>query len=54
MLQNLSSVFDRLMSAGLKLKPRKCTLFAPEFLGNVVSKEGVATDPKKIKHGQHF
>ena len=39
------------MSAGLKLKPRKCTLFAPEveFLGHVVSKEGDATDPKKIE-----
>ena len=51
MLQNLSSVFDRLISAGLKLKPRKCTLFAPEveFLGHVVSKEGDATDPKKIE-----
>ena len=27
MITNLRSVFDRLVSAGLKLKPKKCTLF---------------------------
>ena len=30
MIRNLSLVFDRLSSAGLKLKPRKCRLFARE------------------------
>lgn len=30
MIQNLTLVFDRLLAAGLKLKTRKCTLFAKE------------------------
>lgn len=30
MIQNLTLVFDRLLAAGLKLKARKCTLFAKE------------------------
>ncbi len=37
--------------ANLKLKPSKCVLFQKEvtFLGHVVSREGVATDPSKIE-----
>jgi len=37
--------------ADLKLKPSKCNLLRAEvcFLGHVVSGEGVATDPSKIK-----
>ena len=51
MIRNLSLVFDRLSSAGLKLKPRKCRLFAREveYLGHVVSENGISTDPKKIE-----
>jgi hypothetical protein len=51
MIRNLSLVFDRLSSAGLKLKPRKCRLFAREveYLGHVVSEKGISTDPKKIE-----
>jgi len=50
MLKNLSAVFERMQTAGLKLKARKCKLFSTEveYLGHVVSKHGVATDPKKI------
>ncbi|KAK3106230.1 hypothetical protein FSP39_015710 [Pinctada imbricata] len=50
MVQNLKKVFDRLISAGLKLKAKKCTLFAEkvDYLGHVVSKEGISTDPNKI------
>ena len=50
-LQNLRSVFSRLSTAGLKLQPKKCHLCSPqvEFLGHVVSAEGVSTDPKKIE-----
>jgi hypothetical protein len=51
MIRNLSLVFDRLSSAGLKLKPRKCELFAREveYLGHVVSEKGISTDPKRIE-----
>ena len=49
-LRNLTQVFERLRAAGLKLKPTKCHLCSEqvEFLGHVVSPEGVSTDPKKI------
>lgn len=39
MIHNLTLVFNRLLAAGLKLKARKCTLFAKEveYLGHIVS-----------------
>jgi hypothetical protein len=51
LVDNLSQVFDRLQKAGLKLKPKKCHLFQKQvlYLGHVVSEEGIATDPEKIK-----
>ena len=51
MIKNLSLIFERLQEAGLKLKPRKCKLFAKkvEFLGHVISKAGVKTDPSKTR-----
>lgn len=51
MIARLKLVFDRLKQAGLKLKPKKCELFAKEvsFLGHVVTQEGIATDPEKIR-----
>jgi hypothetical protein len=51
MISRLDEVFSRLQQAGLKLKPRKCKLFArqTEFLGHVVSEEGVAVNPDKVR-----
>ena len=56
MLKNLATVFDRLRSANLKLKPRKCTLFATEveYLGHIISEDGVATDKKKLEIVQNW
>ena len=50
-LSRLENVFKRLKEANLKLKPSKCIFFqrSVNFLGHVVSKEGVQTSPDKIQ-----
>ena len=47
----LEQVLQRLSEAGLKLNPKKTTLVSREvnYLGHVVSADGVRPDPKKIK-----
>ena len=49
-LKCLHSVFEMLDEAGLRLKSGKCEFFKPqlEYLGHVVSKAGIETNPKKI------
>ena len=49
-LERCKIVFRRLRDAGLKLKVSKCNLVrdSVQFLGHIVSKEGIATDPEKI------
>jgi len=44
-------VFRRLLSAGLKIKPGKCSFFrrSVAFLGHIVSKDGIETDPEKTR-----
>ena len=50
-LTNLRAVLGRLQQAGLKLQPKKCSFLKQRvsYLGHVVSREGVATDPAKIE-----
>ena len=50
-LFNLAQVFLRFRKAKLKMKVKKCKLFqrAVEFLGHIVSKDGVKCDPAKIE-----
>ena len=50
-LENLRQVFGRFRQFGLRLKPRKCSLFKKEveFLGRLVSKEGVRVSPESIR-----
>ena len=50
-ISNLDRVFQRIQEAGLKLKPRKCAFLQDQvcYLGHVVSREGIATDPEKIR-----
>jgi len=50
-LARLGEVFHRLRAANLKLKPSKCFLCqrSVEFLGHVVSEEGLAMQPSKVK-----
>ena len=55
-LGNLREVFQRLRSAGLRLKLNKC-LFAGSsvvYLGFVVSREGIAPDPLKVEAVRAF
>ena len=49
-LERLEEVLGRLRDANLKLSPKKCALFQPEvsFLGHVVGRDGVKTDPAKV------
>jgi transposase InsO family protein len=50
-LKYLEEIFIRLRAAGLRLKPKKCSLFRQKvkYLGHEVSAEGIATDPEKTK-----
>ena len=50
-IQRLRGVFQKLWEAGLKLKPSKCEFFRTRisYLGHIVSKDGIETDPKKVK-----
>ena len=44
-------VLSRLRESGLKVKPSKCHLLRERvpFLGHIISREGVATDPGKVQ-----
>ena len=55
-LNHLEEVFNRLRKAGLKLKPSKCHFCQQEikFLGHIVGKDGIKTDPSKIDKVKNF
>ena len=55
-LQHISQVFDRLREANLKLKPKKCHFACPQvnYLGHIVSANGIAADPKKLEVVKNF
>ena len=50
-LVRLQAVFEKLVAAGLKLKPSKCEFFKTRihYLGHVVSENGKECDAKKIE-----
>ena len=50
-MAKLEKVLQRFESAGLTLNLQKCSFFAKSvnFLGHVVSAEGVSTDPQKVQ-----
>ena len=50
-ITRLEGVFEKLAKVGLKLKPSKCEFFhsSLKYLGHIVSKDGIATDPMKLK-----
>lgn len=47
----LTNVLNRLRENGLKLSPEKCHIFqtSVRYLGHIVSRNGVETDPQKIE-----
>ena len=47
----MQQVFDRLRTAGLRLKPTKCAFGLPEvkILGYVLNKNGIQANPDKVK-----
>lgn len=50
-LSRLTTVLDRFRGANLKLKPSKCEILQKEvrYLGHVINREGVSTDPGKVQ-----
>ena len=50
-LENLHKVLQRLRWHNLKLKPRKCEFFKTQvnYLGRVVTRDGVKVDPAKVE-----
>ena len=47
-IERLRGVLEKLAAAGLKLKPSKCEFFKLQitYLGHIVSKDSIETDPK--------
>ena len=50
-VERLAAVFEKILKAGLKLKPSKCEFLKSRinYLGHIVSKNGIEMDPKKIE-----
>ena len=50
-IERLRGVFAKLAAAGLRLKLSKCEFFKSKvnYLGHIVSKDGIKTDPRKIE-----
>ena len=55
-LEHLRLVFDRLRKAGLTLKPKKCFFVQQkvQYLGHVISPEGIMPDPAKTEKVKQF
>ena len=49
-LEYLDRVFEKFKEAGMKLSPKKCHFFRKKvkYVGHIVSKDGIETDPDKI------
>lgn len=54
--KNLITLFERLRNTGLKLQPDKCEFLRPEleFLGHIITKDGVKPNPNKINTIKNF
>lgn len=54
--KNLKIIFERLRQCGLKLQPDKCEYLKPEleYLGHVISAEGVQPNPARIEKVKNY
>jgi hypothetical protein len=50
-MERLQQVFNRLRAAGLKLSPKKCNFLMQrvKYVGHIVSKDGIETNPDKTE-----
>ena len=50
-IERLRGMFEKLAAAGLRLKPSKCKFCKSQvtYLGHIVSKDSIKTDPKNIE-----
>ena len=50
-VRNLEAVFKRLKDYGFRLKSHKCKFFkeSVEYLGKIISSEGIHPSPKKVE-----
>ena len=55
-LNDLKQVFERIREAKLKLGPEKCKFCFGEikFLGHIIGKDGIKTDPAKIEKVKNY
>ena len=55
-IKRLQQVFQRVREANPKINPTKCAFFQTEvqFLGHVISKNGLEVDPEEVKAVQNF
>ena len=55
-LNDLEQVFERIRKANLKLGPEKCKFCFGEikFLGHIIGKDGIKTDPAKIEKVKNY
>ena len=50
-LQNLTAAFESIRRHGFRIKPTKCKFFeeSVEYLGHIVSKDGIYASKRKVK-----
>ena len=55
-LTHLTEVFRRLRKANLRLKLKKCMFLRPkvQYLGHVISREGVSPNPEKVEKMKNY
>merc|ERR1712122_3050 len=55
-ISRLREIFQRFRDANLKVNPDKCNFFRNQvqFLGHIVSKDGVQADPEKVDAVKNF